>query len=145
MAVAALILHRYDDAATLRFSFPKGAQDVVLVVVVDEATHQRVWVLKSETLGAVPPANLLPAESARERALEQDTLAHGANWIEILGSRTIRRANRKLETFEYGSIPPGFQQVLPSGKPPRLRSGTPYSVIAVGGVGVPVGMLTFTA
>lgn len=145
MAVAELVLHRYDDAATLRFSFPEGARDVVVVAVVDEATQQRVWVLKSETLGAVPPSHLVPAEPAKELAIEKELMAHGANWIEILGSRTARRANRKLESFEYGRIPPGFQQVLPSGTPPALRKGTRYSVIAVGGVGVPVGMLTFTA
>jgi len=143
MAVAELVLHRYDDAATLRFSFPEGARDVLVVAVVDEATQQRVWVLKSETLGA--PSHLVPAESAKALAIEKEFLAHGANLIEILGSRTARRANRKLETFEYGRIPPGFQQVLPSGTAPALRSGTRYSVIAVGGVGVPVGMLTFTA
>jgi hypothetical protein len=145
MAMTELLLQRYHDAPALRFSFPEGARDVMVLAVIDEATHQRVWVLKSDTLGAVPAARLSPAESAKEAATEKELLAHGANWIEILGSPTIRRANRKLESFEYGSVPPGFQQVLPSGTPPPLRSGARYSVVAVGGVGVPVGMLTFIA
>jgi hypothetical protein len=144
MPVAELLLSRYDDAPTLRFSFPGSARDIVVVTMVDEATHQHVWVLKSETLGAVLPANLAAAESATEAAVEEELLAHGANWIEILGRRTVRRVNRKLRSFEYGRIPPGFQQVLPAGTPPPLRSGARYTVIAVGGVGVPVGTLTFT-
>jgi hypothetical protein len=85
------------------------------------------------------------AESAEEAAPEKEPLARGAGWPETMASPTVRKANRPLRSFEYGRIPPAFRQVLPVGTPPPLQRGRRYSVIVVGGVGIPVGLLSFEA
>ena len=77
--------------------------------------------------------------SADETEIEAALLARG---VDPAALEAGRKANRRLPAFEYGKVPPGFREVLP---PAPLQPGRRYGVTVMGGIGVAVGQLSFTA
>jgi hypothetical protein len=83
-----------------------------------------------------------PQTSAENGVIENALLARG---VDPAALEAGRKANRPLQSFVYGSVPSGFRQVIPVGTPPALRRGKRYSVTVMGGIGAPVGQVSFIA
>jgi hypothetical protein len=147
MPATDLIVRRSDDGAAISFVFEGGTPQVLAVAVVDEDAEQPMWLLSTDASTEVLPytverANSEPLLSAEEAALEREFLARG---VDPAALEAGRKANRPLPGFEYGKVPAGFRQVMPTGAPLPLEPGRRYCVTVIGGIGVPVGRVSFTA
>jgi len=147
MPATELIVRRSDDGATFSFVFEGGVPQALAVAVVDEDAEQPMWLLSSDSFSEMLPYTVegdtpVPIPSAEEAALEKEFVARGVDPATLAAGR---KANRPLPSFEYGRVPPGFRQVMPAGAPLPLQSGRRYCVLVMGGIGVPVGRVSFTA
>jgi hypothetical protein len=141
-----LTCRRSNDGTTMVFEFPDGAAEVLMIAMVEEDAGQPIWWLTSDAFSEMLPYTVESVESGppsgEEKAVENALLARG---VDRAALEAGRRANRKLQSFQYGGVPPGFRQVMPPGVPPPLQAGKRYCVTVMGGVGVPVGQVSFTA
>ncbi len=147
MAAAQLTVRRSNDGATIAFVFEGGVPLALAVALVDEDAQQPMWLLSSDASSEVLPITVggdtpVQGPSADDAVLEELLLARGVDPAALAAGR---KANRPLPGFEYGKVPPGFRQVMPAGAPLPLQSGRRYCVLVMGGVGVPVGRVSFTA
>ena len=147
MSATQLTVRRSDDGATFAFVFEGGVPLALAVAVVDEDAQQPMWLLGSDSFTEALPytvegSTAVQAPSADEAALEKELVARG---VDPAALATGRKANRPLPRLEYGTVPPGFRQVMPAGPPLPLQSGRRYCVLVLGGIGVPVGRVSFTA
>jgi len=147
MSAARLIVRRSDDGTSLAFVFEGGVPLALAVAIVDEDAEEPMWLLSSDAFSEMLPYTVegdtaVQVHSADEAALEKEFLARGVDPAALAAGR---KANRPLPRFEYGIVPPGFRQVMPAGTPLPLQSGRRYCVLVMGGIGVPVGRVSFTA
>jgi hypothetical protein len=147
MPATELTVRRSDDGVTIIFTFEGGVPSVLAVGVVDEEAEQPMWLLGSDASTEMLPfpgasGDPKPLPSADETALETELLARG---VDPAALESGRKANRPLPGFEYGRVPLGFRQVMPAGAPLPLQPGRRYCVTVLGGIGVPVAQLSFTA
>ena len=131
--------------------FEGAVPQALAVAVVDEDSQQPMWLLGTDsptdslpcTAEIIEGETPVPLPSPDEATLEKELLARG---VDPAALESGRKANRPLASFEYGRVPPGFRQVMPMGAAPLpLQAGRRYCVLVLGGIGVPVGRLSFTA
>jgi hypothetical protein len=145
--MAELTVRRSGAGATITFEFPEGPAQVLMIAMVEEGAEQPIWWLASDAFTAMFPytvdsADPEPLESPEEKVVVSALLARGADPAALAAGR---KANRPLQSFEYGIVPPGFRQIMPASAPAPLQRGKQYSVTVMGGIGVPVGQASFTA
>jgi hypothetical protein len=144
--MAELAVHRSDNGA-ITFEFPEGPAEVLMIAMVEEEAEQPIWWLASDAFTVMLPYTVDSEEpeslaSTEEAAVESALLARG---VDPRALQAGRKANRPLQRFQYGSVPAGFRQVMPAGAPPALERGKRYAITVMGGIGVPVGQVSFTA
>jgi hypothetical protein len=133
---------------SVKFVIEAGPAQVLAVAMVDEQADQVVWAFTSDAFTERLPYTVdtfesAPRSSAAERSVEQELLARG---VDPTALEAVRQANRRLESFEYGLVPPGFRQMMPSGgAPAALMPGKRYCITAMGGAGELIGTVSFTA
>jgi hypothetical protein len=144
--MAELVVQRSDDGS-ITFEFPEGPVEVLMIAMVADEAEQPIWWLASDAFTVMLPYTVVSEEpaslaSTEEEGLESALLARG---VDPKALQAGRKANRPLRSFQYGSVPAGFRQIMPAGAPLGLERGRRYSVTVMGGIGGPVGQVSFTA
>ena len=134
-----LIVTRSSDGRTVTFELVLPSRPAAAVAVVDAEAEEPLWLLVADSAPTERPTALLeltPDEVRVARQLE----AGGADPEAI---QAARESARHLGAFNYGEVPPGFRQAMPSGAPKRLERGKRYWITVMGGIGVPVAQASF--